>query len=164
MSSPKDMSQRRKNSSEAAVSRAREVWRQPFAGFSVFDVIHATGSPLDALLYAHVFWPTFVTLEDMVLLPFDIEDEADKQRVRDRFASCLDRVQVEEEFNCIEVASLFGRRRNETSAEEDEMLAQYLAETWAAKLKIDFPSKVFHVRLMGAVGDTEICVTFSQQR
>lgn len=146
------------------MSRAREVWRQPFAGFTVFDVIHAAGSPLDALLYAHVFWPAFVTVEDLVLLPFAIEDEADAQRVRDRLASDSSAARVEKEFNCVEVASLFGRRRTETSAEEDKVLAQYLCETWAAKLKIDFPMKVFHVQVIEATENDEVAVTFFQER
>lgn len=163
MNSPRAMTQTRK-SSEAALSRAREVWRQPFEGFTVFDVIHATGSPLDALLYAHLFWPTFVTVEDLILLPLVIEDEEDKQRVRDRLTSCSDRARVEEEFNCVEVASLFGRRRSETSVEEDGMLAQYLAEMWAAKLKTDFPSKVFNVRVIDAAANDEVCVTFYQEK
>jgi hypothetical protein len=154
----------RKTSSEALVRRASELWGEPFTGFTIHDVVHAKGSPLEALLYAHLFWPEFVTLDGMTFLPFVIEDEADQARVRERRAALPDDRSVEEEFNYVEVAALFGRRRGETSVEEDALLARFLAEMWAAKLRVDFPSKTFRVRMIEASGDEEAAVTLYEER
>ena len=84
MSSPKIIPRRGKNSSETVVKRAERVWGETFSGFTVYDVVHAKGSPLDAVMYAHLFWPEFVTVDDMTFLPFTVEDEADQARVRER--------------------------------------------------------------------------------
>jgi hypothetical protein len=159
-----DMRQSRKAPSDAVLKRAREAWGEPFVDFTVYDLLHAKGSPLDALLNAHLFWPQFVTLDDMTFLPFVVEDEKDKERVRQRLQSLSDKSRVEKEFNCIEVASLFGPRRGETSVEEDEMLAEYLVEMWAAKLRADFPRKQFFVALVDAAEDLEVAVTLHEQR
>lgn len=100
----------------------------------------------------------------MTFLPFVVEDDDDRKRVLKRFEVLCDRAQVERELNLTEVSSLFGRRRAETSAEEDDLLARYLVEIWASKLKADFPSKLFDVRVVESSSDTEVAVTLYEQR
>lgn len=150
--------------SDAVLKRAREVWREPFLGFTVYDLLHANGSPLEALIYAHLFWPQFTAVDDMTFLPFIVEDEKDKERVLQRLQSLSDKSRVEQEFNRIEVASLFGRRRGETTVEDDERLAEYLVKVWASKLNADFPQKRFCVQLVEPAEDQEVGVTLYEQR
>lgn len=164
MNSLKTIPHRRRNSSEAVLKRVQEVSGEVLMGFTVYDVLHANGSPLDAVMYAHLFWPEFVTVDDMTFLPFTVEDEQDQKRVRERRSLLSGATNVERELNHIEVAELFGRRRGETSPEEDAMLAQFLAEMWAAKLKADFPSKQFCVQILEPTADAEITVTLYEQR
>lgn len=116
------------------------------------------------MLYAHLFWPVFVTVDNMTFLPFVVEDDDDRKRIKARYAAISDARRVEEEFNSTEVAELFGRRRSETTAQEDSMLAEYLAELWATKLRLDFPQKTFCVRVVDPSNDFEVGVTLYEQR
>jgi hypothetical protein len=70
----------------------------------------------------------------------------------------------EQEFNSVEVAALFGRRRSETTPEEDALLAKYLVELWTAKLRLDFPSKSFCVQVVDATDDVEVRIVLYEQR
>jgi hypothetical protein len=152
------------NSDDVVLKRAREAWHEPFSGFTVYDLIHAKGSPFEALLYANLLWPAFARVDDMTFLPFVVEDDDDRTRILKRFEVLNDKTQVEREFNLTEVASLFGRRRAETTVEEDDLLARYLAEIWASKLKAEFPARLFDVRVVESSSDMEIAVTLYEQR
>lgn len=149
---------------ERILQRAREVWREPFTGFTIYDLLHAKGSPLDALLYAKLFWPAFRQIAGMTFLPFAIEDEADEKRIHAALDEYGDRTRVEEEFNRVEVASLFGRRRGETTASDDDLLAEYLVATWAAKLRLDYPAKQFRLQITTGIDGTDVEVTMYEQR
>jgi hypothetical protein len=146
------------------IERARHVWREPFANFTVYDLLHAKGSPLEALLYAKLFWPEFRRLLDMTFLPFVVEDEADEQRIMTALELLEDRSRVEERFNRVEIGPLFGRRRGETSVEHDALLAQYLGATWSAKLGSDYPARRFCVRITGPEDGSDIAITIYEQR
>ncbi len=154
----------RNNNNRIVVERARRIWLDPMVGYTVYDVIHSKGSPFEALMYAPLFWPDFVVVGDMTFLPFAVEDDSDRGQVRHRLAEVGDPARVEEEFNAVEVASLFGSRRSETVPAEDAVLAGCLAEMWTAKLKIDFPLKNFCVRVSNPTRDAEIEITLYEQR
>ena len=149
---------------DALVERAREAWRESFRNFTVFDVLHDRGSPLDALLYAHLFWPRFVVLHGMTFLLASVEDEADERRISEAMRKWNDQTKVEESFNFVEIAALFGRRKGESEAEGDRVLAEVLVETWSAKLQRDFPDKRFRVVLVEATASEEVGVTFYEER
>jgi hypothetical protein len=90
-------------------------------GFNFFDLLHLVGSPLDALLYAQLFWPDFIEIDGMVFLKQMIEDEDDKARLSQalkRFNG--DKTQVEKSFNLVEIPYLFGKRLMESTDDEDD--------------------------------------------
>lgn len=146
------------------VAAARRQWGESFSGFDVYDLVHAKGSALDALIYAHVFWPEFAVVDGMTFLPFVAEDDADHERIRARRSAVSDPTTVEREFNRVEVAALFGRRRGETSVDEDALLGDFLAQIWSAKLKLDYPSKTFVVELNRPTEDEEVSVVLYERR
>lgn len=119
------------------------------AKFNFLDFIHAAGSPSDALLYARLFSPQFIEIDEMIFLKDVIEDEADIQRVRNAIEKYAgDKKIVEHSFNFVEIPSLFGGNSGDTSDEEDYWLATQLAEMWALKLKILYPEKTFEVNIL----------------
>jgi len=116
---------------------ASRVWpKEDFHGFSGHDLLHAKGSPFFALMYSQIFWPEFIEFDGMVFLPWVIEDDDDRSRVSAKLQE-TDRTAVEKAFNFVEVSSLFGAGKSHTTAEEDRLLADYLASMWRAKLAAD---------------------------
>jgi hypothetical protein len=131
------------------------------AGFGVWDFVHAEGSPLLALMYARLFWPTFEEIDGMILLKDGVEDDADRARVRDALdKSNGDRAFVERSFNLRQVEDLFGSRINDTSDAEDCLLAALLREMWQCRVCSLYPRTQFHVLVVppeetgGSVGVT----------
>jgi len=147
-------------------SRLRGQFPGDNTGFNPFDLIHKFGSPLIALLYSELFWPEFVELEGMVFLASDVEDEADRARIRDVLTRCAgDKQKVEMSFNCIEVPSLFGPRAEESSDSEDRLLAERIAASWRARLSEQFPDRSFCVTIVEPNSSTdEIAVLFYDTR
>ena len=147
------------------IEAASRLWpEQDATGFQYFDFLHARGSPRQALFYSGLFWPQFVEFDGMVFLEGTIEDESDRQRVRDavhRYEG--DRVKTEQSFNTMEIPSLFGGRATETTEEEDEFLASQICAMWTARLRELFPSRVFSVEVVPADETGEIAVRFYQR-
>jgi hypothetical protein len=122
--------------------------------FDVFDYLHAFGSPLEAMLYARLFWPDFSELDGMVFLAETIADEADRRRVRAAVKQGDgDLEAVEQSFNLVEVGALFGARAGETTVEQDRRLAATLQRTWSCRLQESFPGRDFEVQVVDADGD-----------
>lgn len=137
---------------------------QDTRGFNAFDFVHAFGSGREALMYAGLFWPEFVELDDMVFLKSSIESEDDKRRLNDAFKRYdSDRTKTELSFNVVEVPTLFGRRMAETDEDEDQWLAEFLREMWQIRLQLLFPKRTFLVEILELddVG-SELSVRFYQ--
>jgi hypothetical protein len=148
---------------DPACRAAKRLWPEHDAtAFGYFDHLHANGSPLEALFYSGLFWPSFVEVEGMVFLKHTVEDEADRERVRAALRACNDPCKVERDFNRVEVPCLFGRRLGETTDDEDTELAGVLAKTWAAALREQFPGKTFRVSVWPASEGEEIAIGFDQ--
>ena len=133
--------------------------------FSVLDFVAAFGSPFDALLYAHLFWPEFVEVDGMVLRKEMVEDAEDIAKVKDalqRFEG--DKSKTEESFNLVEIPSgIFSQRIDNTSDEEDGCLASILADMWKARLQQLFPDRGFQVTILTPdESGGEVAVTFRQ--
>ena len=121
---------------------------QRFTKFNLFDLIHAVGSPLDALLYAKLFWPDFVEFEEMVFFKNHVEDEGDRDRVRKALTTGkLTKCEVEKQFNLVEIPYLFGSKIGESDDNLDVSLSRFLTLTWESKLKMQFPSRNIIVEL-----------------
>jgi len=138
---------------EEVLRRLREAYRDlgiENESFDFRDMIHAVGSPLDALMYSTLFWPQFVEIDGMIFLEGTIEDEEDRQRLEEVFAKYDEDVaRTEQDFNLVEVPSdLFGRRAGNTTEEEDRRLAERLAEMWRARLDLLYPGREFVVQVL----------------
>lgn len=112
-------------------------------GFSLSDFAYARGNVLDAIVYLSVLWPPFVELMDMVFRGADVETEDDRARVRDALDRYGSTSEVERSFNWVDVGVLFAPKNYGSSSEEDRQLAGILREIWSAKLRQDFPGRVF---------------------
>jgi hypothetical protein len=111
--------------------------------FSALDFIHAVGSPLDALMYSRLLWPSFIEVEGMVFLSDAVEDVEDLARVKRVLAHYKgDKKSTQLDMNRYEIAEMFGRRTGDTTAQEDECLARIMATTWTAKLQTEFPRRI----------------------
>ena len=103
---------------DALLKKLREVYTAldvDTSGFGLPDMTYAFGSPLDALMYSGLFWPAFVEIDGMVFLKGTIEDDEDRQRLKEAFEQHNgDVARTEEDFNLVEIPSdLFGRRAAE---------------------------------------------------
>lgn len=133
-------------------------------GFNTFDFVHAFGSPVMALMYSRIFWPMFVELDGMIFLKSTVEDDEDINRIRRTLHSFHgDSMRTEMAFNLVEIPSIFGGKSGETTDEEDQWLADTIAEMWKWRLESEFPEKCFEVRVESP-DDTgaEIAVVFFQ--
>lgn len=134
--------------------------------FNVLDFVGAFGSPFDALLYAHLFWPEFIEVEGMILRKEMVEDAEDIVKVKEaiqRFEG--DRRKVERSYNLVEIPSgIFSQRIEDTSDVEDHQLACILAGMWKARLQQLYPERTFEmIILMPDETGGEIAVTFCQE-
>src|SRR5258708_6340661 len=118
--------------------------------FDIRDFVYAFGSPLDALMYSTLLWPRFEEIDGMIFIEGTIEDDEDRDRLSEVFEKNeRDVSRTEEDFNLVEVPSdLFGQRAGETSDEEDQRLAELLAQMWAARLHSLYPSRRFVVKVL----------------
>jgi hypothetical protein len=118
-------------------------------GFNYFDLLHAEGSPLQALFYGRLFWPEFVEYDGMVFLRETVEDDTDERRIQEALVRYdHDRKRVEQSFNVVEVPSLFGRKMAESTDDDDRALASMLAVTWHQRLVTQYPGRAFDVRVL----------------
>ena len=94
--------------------------------FNVLDYVSAMGSPLDARMYAKLFWPEFIEVHGMVFLQETLEDDADVAKLADALNSPgHDLSEIERSFNLVEVPSgLFAQSLAESTVEEDQLLAR----------------------------------------
>ena len=113
----------------------------------VMDFLYVCGSPVDALMYLRLFWPSFIEIDGMVIWSdansmqgFDLPTTV--RRAYDRWSR--DKQQTEKACNLVEVPQLFLDERAEL---DDDELCEYLiasmCETWSARLRELFPGRVF---------------------
>lgn len=118
-------------------------------GFDVLDILHAHGSGIDALMYSALFWPEFIEHRGMVVRALEWED---REQIRTLDATLEthggDREQAEQSVNWVDVGELFGRRKLESSDDDDLALARVLRDMWTARLSRVFPHRRFTVELV----------------
>ncbi len=137
------------------------------AGFGLGDFVATFGSPLEAAMYAGLFWPSFVVWEGMVFRKDMLEDEDDRERVRDALARYGgDLTETEKSCNLVEVpCGLFSRRAAESSASVDEILTGLLVEMWGQRLAQCFPMDIHCVEAVDPTENAgEWAVTFFRRR
>jgi len=133
--------------------------------FGVLDYLYAFGSLIEAMAYAKLFWPDFLVVEEMVIRADVIENEADRNRIREVLHKWNgDIAKTECSFNRLEVpCGVFGKRAGEGSPELGNELAQTLAEMWHARLSQLYPDRTFTVSLERET-DGNTCITFCQEQ
>ena len=115
-------------------------------GFNILDYLHAEGSPAIALVYARLFWPEFTEFEGMVFLKETVEDDDDRERIRQTLArNAGDKSKTERSFNCHDFEELFGSRLSDATTNECRLLAEKLCEMWRARLESLWPTQSFRV-------------------
>jgi hypothetical protein len=141
-----------------ATLRSRSV-EADTSGFTVLDLLYAAGSPIDALLYSHLFWQELLEVDGAIVLASSIEDETDLAQVsasvRERGAR-----ETERRFNLRELSDLFGNGLAEIDDDQAEELLARLATLWRCRLQDGFPERRFTVEVLSAEdtgGDVGIC-------
>jgi hypothetical protein len=133
-------------------------------GFNGFDFIHAFGSGRGALMYSQLFWPEFAEFQGMVVLKESLETSEDKNRIDAALKREMDKSQVEQSFNLIEISYLFGRRSGDTDINQDRLLAEILCEMWSCRLHSLFPTRLFRVEIVPPESvDDAVAITFFQR-
>lgn len=133
--------------------------------FNVLDFLSAFGNPLDALMYAKLFWPDFVEYKGMIFLKDHVEDEEDRARIMQALETFSKPNEVEESFNRFLIPfSFFASGSSITNDNEDLQLAKQLVEMWRYRLALLFPKMTFKVSLLlpEETGE-EATITVSQE-
>lgn len=115
------------------------------------DCLHSAGKSSDAFLYAALYMPELVLIEDSVLLIWGLPDE--KSRTGFKAALSERRIsqkELEASFNFVEIGYLFDSPGRVSSDEEDELLAKLVRDSWAGWLKLNYPERCFVVEVLAA--------------
>lgn len=124
------------------LSRFLRRFQGDTTAFDYFDLLHHDGSPFWALFYSRLFFPVFVKMDDMILLPEVIDNQEALGRLKKALAeSNGDRASVEASFNRTDIELMFGKRVGDTDDEEDRELARRIAAAWRMCLQRDFPDR-----------------------
>lgn len=129
--------------------------------FNALDFVYKYGSPASALLYSKLFWPDFIEIDDMVFMKSDFEEEEDYERLNQAKTKYNNRQETEKSFNFHEIPQMFSKR-DDTTDDEDYLLAQVLKETWAARLSRLFPDKEIVVEITEPEDSDELGLIFYQ--
>jgi hypothetical protein len=131
--------------------------------FELLDFAFAFGNPLDALMYAKVFWPDFVEFSGMIFHQEVLSTDADRQRVLQMSAENSSHQDIEKSFNQFDVpSSFFGKHVRDTSDREDIFLGELISEMWQARLSFLFPDRKINVQYLAVDGD-EASITIFQE-
>jgi hypothetical protein len=113
--------------------------------YDASDFAHQFGNVVDALLYIPLFCPKFIEVEGSVLL--DQGASQAKKFIDAKRASKMSLQDLESSFNFLEMSYAFSNRPADTE-EDDELLAQFLEESWRGRLALLFPSRQFRVSIL----------------
>jgi len=147
-----------------ALKRSFEV--KGYENFDSYDYLHAIGSAKEALLYAGLFCPDLIEIEDMVLLKMKVDDEVNlKGLYKLKSEGKRTHQEIEKSFNFVEVPYCFASGRNDLSEEEETLLAELIASSWRGRLITEYPNRRFKV-MVAKVGDLSdvVAVVFFEER
>lgn len=112
------------------------------------DFLFTFGSTSNAIMHSTIFTPDFIIINESVLLSWlalpQIVDSFKKGLIENKFS----REGLEAQFNTIEVGYFFGKEEKDISDENDELLANRIAESWRAWLGYKFPNRHFVVEVL----------------
>lgn len=125
------------------------AFRNDCENFEPDDFLHRFGNTKNAILYSTLFLPALEEYCGSVLLASSIEENAAKVRFKElrKAASSASELEfLESSFNFVEVGYQFADRSS--LEEEDDFLAELVAESWIGYLATRYPNRVFEVALL----------------
>jgi hypothetical protein len=152
---------------EKLISELTE-WRK-FNGndFSIEDWIVSEGNIKFLIAYSLILWPKFTEYDDCVILKnrFDIQNFENWKNTE----YVKSYAQIESVLNHIHILDLFGtdEKRDEINYEQIVFLGNKLCEIYSAKLKVDFPERIFTFDFNGnekLEATDEYEITFYQEK
>lgn len=128
------------------------------------DLLFEFGDAAQVLLASELYTPRTVEVDGSVLLADSIEDASAQERWSGACRTNSDRAAVEQSFNLLEVPYSFADRQT-LDDDDDDILAQRLAESWRAWLPHVHPGRRFRVLIVGPeeMGSV-VALTFSEDR
>lgn len=108
----------------------------------VEDFIRRYGTALDALMYAHLFWPDFFLENEMIFTAHAIRDHG----VLEKFRAGDDPTETEKSYNLVELPYELFDDPNFTD-EQFDALVEKLQEMWTARLQMLYPGQRFVVEV-----------------
>jgi hypothetical protein len=112
-------------------------------GFEVRDFVWRYGSALDALMYAHLFWPAFFLEKGMIFTAHAVKDHGALENIQ---LPVSDPTETEKSFNLVELPyDLFNDL--EMTDEQFDGLVETLREMWTARLQALYPGQKFIVEV-----------------
>lgn len=150
---------------EELISRLKNLYpKQDSTNFTVYDLIHAQGSAIQALLYLRLYWPDFILIEGMVFSAITVQDDEDRAAIIDYYIMHgRDLQNTEKTFNYIEVEYLFAHHRDLMDDEDMLDFANKLCAMWSAKLSKEFPARRFRVEVVDPEGTGGECAVWFYQ-
>ena len=137
-----------------------------YENFDSYDYLHAIGFAKQALLYAGLFCPDLIEIEDIVLLKMKVDDEVNlKEFYKLKSDGKHTRQEIEKSFNFVEVPYCFASKRNDLSEEDEILLAEFIANSWRGRLMTKYPDRKFRV-MVAEAGDLSdvVAVVFFEER
>lgn len=156
-------------------SRAGRILRSAFPDVGLDDPVSYFGRRGDvfhALSFAWLFWPKLLELYGAVFLALDGDDE---NEIVERLATPFGDKHPEwplmtwkdavDSYNRFEVAHLFRvwLEPGNLVSDASEELAEFLIQTWQARLRQEYPERVFSVRVVEPDDSTELSIEICQQ-
>ncbi len=117
-------------------------WKAPP---DIDDVVHMFGNVAGALLYARLFVPEFRVVEGIVILDDGVRPEEFLEAIPE---SKKDLRELSDGFNWIEPTYIFANR--DSDWDEDQVLAELIAEAWRGRLLKLFPDRKFIVEVLSS--------------
>ena len=114
------------------------------AGIAVDTWISCIGSYQHLLGYASLLWPEFIAHDECTFLSTGFDEKNYREWLR-HFKG--DRSAVEAMINHRHIADIFVQEEDRLTVSMELAVGRLLQETWAAKLRQDFPNKKFTVSL-----------------
>lgn len=130
--------------------------------YTCFDLYHKFGSPLEALWYSELLFPSLVEYRGMVFRRFVLESPSDRASVDAMLVEARVPGEIEQRMNLFEVEfAFYARSRDQLDTEGYYMLAERIARGWRSKILQDFPLRDY---VVSVASDESSGVTVTMQR
>ena len=130
------------------------------------DLIYKNGKASDAILYALLYFPELVQIQDSILLSWSVSDTQNRERFLAQISSNkIDLPKLEASFNFVEIGYLFETTGRDTNDEQDLVLAELIQLSWSRHLAGEFPNRSFIVEVLDPeVTGSTVGVHFYEKR